>query len=270
MKFQNYTILAILLLCFKTSLAYNYSTDGKCGPSNGYRICPGNECCNKNGICGFDKNHCGTGCQSEFGYCLPSNYQSLSCSSCIGCVDCDKNPKNALLCPSTCKKKESYNSKLKISTDGNCGPDYGTVCPSEKCCSKYGHCGTKEKYCDISYGCQIGFGRCYEIISTKKTSTKKSTTTIKKSSTKKSSSSTKKSSTKKSSTKKSSTKKTTIIKTIVAKSTGYSNISTDGKCGPENGNKICPSNKCCSKYGYCGTSEKYCDTSFGCLSKYGR
>ncbi|ORX83425.1 hypothetical protein BCR32DRAFT_177909, partial [Anaeromyces robustus] len=30
----------------------------------------------------------------------------------------------------------------------------------------------------------------------------------------------------------------------------------------------CPSGQCCSKYGYCGTSEKHCGT--GCQSSYGK
>jgi len=40
------------------------------------------------------------------------------------------------------------------------------------------------------------------------------------------------------------------------------------RCGPDYGNKKCTNNECCSKWGYCGTSEKHC--SSGCQSKYGR
>jgi len=29
-------------------------------------------------------------------------------------------------------------------------------------------------------------------------------------------------------------------------------ISTDGKCGPENGNTTCPGSQCCSRFGWCG------------------
>ena len=43
-------------------------------------------------------------------------------------------------------------------------------------------------------------------------------------------------------------------------------ISTNGLCGPEHG--ICPNNKCCSKWGYCGNTSDYCDT--GCQKNYGR
>lgn len=45
----------------------------------------------------------------------------------------------------------------KISTNGQCGKEYG-VCPSGKCCSKYGWCGTSSDYC--GKGCQSEFGKC--------------------------------------------------------------------------------------------------------------
>jgi len=40
--------------------------------------------------------------------------------------------------------------------------------------------------------------------------------------------------------------------------------STNVKCGKEN--RKCPSDQCCSKYGWGGTSEKYCGT--GCQSEF--
>jgi len=42
-------------------------------------------------------------------------------------------------------------------------------------------------------------------------------------------------------------------------------ISTNGKCGEEDGK--CPDGECCSKYGYCGTSDKHCKS--GCQSEFG-
>jgi len=44
-------------------------------------------------------------------------------------------------------------------------------------------------------------------------------------------------------------------------------ISTDFKCGKGKG--ICPTGQCCSKYGWCGTSEKHCSVDLGCQMKYG-
>jgi len=43
-------------------------------------------------------------------------------------------------------------------------------------------------------------------------------------------------------------------------------VSTDGYCGPNHG--VCPNNKCCSKYGYCGISSEYCGE--GCQVGYGK
>jgi len=45
-------------------------------------------------------------------------------------------------------------------------------------------------------------------------------------------------------------------------------ISTNGHCGGKDG--ICPSGQCCSKYGYCGTSEKHCSVEKGCQSAFGK
>jgi len=51
---------------------------------------------------------------------------------------------------------------------------------------------------------------------------------------------------------------------------GYSSssVSKDGRCGPGYGS--CPSNKCCSKYGYCNTGSDHCSIDKGCQSSYGR
>jgi len=45
-------------------------------------------------------------------------------------------------------------------------------------------------------------------------------------------------------------------------------ISTNGKCGPKYGNTKCPTDECCSKYGYCGSNKGYCGK--GCQSKFGK
>jgi len=42
-------------------------------------------------------------------------------------------------------------------------------------------------------------------------------------------------------------------------------ISQDGQCGKGKGK--CPSGECCSKYGWCGTSDKHCKS--GCQSEFG-
>lgn len=41
----------------------------------------------------------------------------------------------------------------------------------------------------------------------------------------------------------------------------------DSTCGPSAGNRKCPSGNCCSKYGYCGTTDEHCKS--GCQSQFG-
>ncbi|KAG4097735.1 hypothetical protein H8356DRAFT_1425181 [Neocallimastix lanati (nom. inval.)] len=48
------------------------------------------------------------------------------------------------------------------------------------------------------------------------------------------------------------------------------NFSQALRCGESFDNKKCPDKQCCSYLGYCGRSKEYCETSFGCQSKYGR
>ncbi|KAI7159869.1 putative ferulic acid esterase [Hortaea werneckii] len=48
-------------------------------------------------------------------------------------------------------------------------------------------------------------------------------------------------------------------------------ISDDGTCGPENDDKTCQGSgfgDCCSEYGFCGSTDFYCNT--GCLAAYGK
>jgi peptidoglycan/xylan/chitin deacetylase (PgdA/CDA1 family) len=61
------------------------------------------------------------------------------------------------------------------------------------------------------------------------------------------------------------TTKTTTTKTSVNTSLP---VSTSGLCGKYDG--VCPNHQCCSKYGYCGSSDDYCSTSAGCQSEFGR
>jgi len=55
---------------------------------------------------------------------------------------------------------------------------------------------------------------------------------------------------------------------VVDEPTTTDKVSTNGRCGSEYGR--CPSGECCSKYGYCGTSDNYCLASKSCQSKYGQ
>jgi len=58
------------------------------------------------------------------------------------------------------------------------------------------------------------------------------------------------------------------IKDLKKKYTSGGPVSTDGRCGTDYGNTVCPSGQCCSKYNYCGTSDKHCKS--GCQSEFGK
>jgi len=140
---------------------------------------------------------------------------------------------------------ETYGSD--ISRNGKCGPEDGK-CPKGQCCSIYGYCGTGE-YCSK---CQPEFGYCPETVDIiKTTSIKKTTsTTVKKTTT---------------TVKKTTTTIIKVTNTKASSSTSEIKISYDGTCGVGKGR--CPEGLCCSKYGYCGKTEKHCEN--GCQSEFG-
>jgi len=168
-----------------------------------------------------------------------------------------------------------------ISTNGLCGNGNGN-CLAGECCSKYGYCGHSDDHCKVSKGCQSAFGSCInDTITTvpPKTTTTTTTTTT-------------------------SSPTPTSVKDRCGKGigscaagkccskygwcgtsekhcsvsqgcqsefgtcTGDIPISTNDKCGPKDGR--CPAGKCCSKYGWCGISEKHCSISQGCQSEFGQ
>jgi len=49
---------------------------------------------------------------------------------------------------------------------------------------------------------------------------------------------------------------------------GTNGETSNGRCGKDFGK--CPNNQCCSKYGWCGSSNLFCDTSEGCQSEFGK
>jgi len=115
-------------------------------------------------------------------------------------------------CSSSSTTTATTTTTIKVTTiskNGKCGNEFG-LCPSNKCCSQHGWCGTSSSYCGA--GCQPQFGQCDGVPSTP------------------------------------------------------SNISNNGKCGKGFG--ICPSGKCCSQYGWCGTTEEFCGT--GCKPEFGK
>jgi len=201
------------------------STNGRCGINDGK--CPNNECCSEYGYCGRSEKHCGTGCQSEFGQCGTSSAPSLP-----------------------------------TSTNGKCGSKDGK-CPNNECCSKYGYCGTSDKYCGT--GCQSEFGQCG-------TSSAPSlpTSTNGRCGSKDGKCPNNECCSKYGycgrSEKHCGTGCQSEFGQCGTSSTPSLPTSTNGRCGSKDGK--CPKNQCCSKYGYCGTSDKYCGN--GCQSEFGK
>jgi len=224
----------------KVTQTHTISTNGRCGSDNGNTACPDNKCCSKYGWCGTSDKYCGSGCQSEFGRC---NGTSNTTTKKTTTTTTKKTTTTTKKTTTTTTKKTSTTtnkttttttktSTYPVSTNGQCGPQNGNaVCSLGECCSKYGWCGSSDKYCGS--GCQPEYGICNN---SNTTTTKNKTTTT--------------------------TKKTTTTSKISHPT------STNGQCGVEYGNTACPNNECCSKYGWCGTSDKYCGS--GCQAEFGR
>jgi len=146
---------------------------------------------------------------------------------------------------------------LTVSTDGTCGPEKTIKCPEGQCCSVYGYCGTSEKHCYTSRGCQLNFGKCIKVSAdgrcgkdydnnqcpSGKCCSKYGWCGV--------------------------TDKHCDISSGCQSEFGECNsglpVNTNGKCGKEYGK--CRKGECCSKYGWCGTSDSYCGT--GCQSEFG-
>ena len=58
--------MRFLIILFALITA-SFSTKDRCG--EGYGSCDEDECCSEYGWCGLTEEHCGTGCQSEYGHC---------------------------------------------------------------------------------------------------------------------------------------------------------------------------------------------------------
>jgi len=61
--------------------------------------------------------------------------------------------------PTSTKTTSNAKPTTKVSTDGRCGPEFGS-CPSGYCCSKWGWCGVTDAHCSVSAGCLSEFGKC--------------------------------------------------------------------------------------------------------------
>jgi len=172
----------------------------------------------------------------------------------------------------------------------DCGPGFGK-CSGGKCCSKYGYCGSTNNHCDIVSGCQVDFGKCNE---QKKENLNENTNENVNNSPLESNipignnaipigSAVRQEfdipveyDNNSPSIPEISTTTTTMLTPLITSITNPSKtesiesstetISFNGSCGKGKG--ICPSNKCCSKWGYCGYGDNYC--GLGCQEEFGK
>jgi len=146
-----------------------------------------------------------------------------------------------------------------ISTNGRCGPKFGTQCPSGQCCSEKGYCGTTVSFCSPRKKCQSDYGSCtdptkvstngrcgpdYGICPSDQCCSKKGYC--------------------------GTTNSFCSASKGCQKKYGKCDISisTNGRCGSKYGT-TCPSGQCCSEKGYCGTTVSFCSLNKNCQSDYG-
>jgi len=137
-----------------------------------------------------------------------------------------------------------------------CGPTYGN-CPGNYCCSKDGKCGTSNDYCNVTKGCQVEYGLCYEDTDDSKQCGKDKGVCA--------------------------SGRCCSKYGYCGTNDNYCNIANgcqmdyglcysedkgdSTKCGPGVG--TCPNNLCCSLQGNCGISDEHCSVSKGCQLSYG-
>ncbi|KAI9218274.1 hypothetical protein BC828DRAFT_223538 [Blastocladiella britannica] len=268
----------------------------KCG--TGKPQCTSGQCCSQYGYCGTGTPYCGAGCQAVFssgGTCSASSSSSSSSSS-----STSTSTKTTSTATSTSTKTTSTTtSATPTSTDtpgginsqcgsgkpscgtglccsqfgfcgntaghcaaGSCQPRYSGLnacasgsadfcgtgkpqCPTGQCCSQYGYCGTGASYCGA--GCQPVFssgGTCSAGGSSSSSSTTATSTAT------------------------TSTTVTTTTSTMTTTTGTPTPAPLDSRCG--NGIGSCPIGQCCSRNGYCGIEDVYCDkATYGCQPQYG-
>lgn len=216
------------------------SSSPNCGASANGARCTNNQCCSQFGYCGTGNAWCSTsaGCQPSYGVCGNVSTSTTSTTS-------TSTPSSS---SSSTSSSPSPSASLTVSLNGMCGNS--TTCTGfggGQCCSEYWYCGSGAAWC--GEGCHPAFGICSG--STNLTTTLTTTTTTTTSPTTSTSSSTSTSA--------------SPSATLPAGQTA----TTDGTCG--NG-KSClewSGGKCCSQYGYCGSSSTYCSPISGCQSAFG-
>ncbi|ORY85216.1 hypothetical protein LY90DRAFT_302423, partial [Neocallimastix californiae] len=246
-------------------------------------LCPEGECCSQYGYCGTTSAHCENtlGCQTEYGSCYASTAKG-KCGK-----DYGRCPKPYHCCSKSgyCGEGDDYCGTGCQSAYGLCGDEQMEVeeavewvtevvteykCDNDKCCSKYGYCGTTDAYCSVSKGCQIKYGDCYEVVDTASVASVASDASVL-------------------DTPECGKGIGSCIDGECCNSEGYCGISDDhcsidkgcqkefGVCNSQSGVGECGENfgrcpnaeHCCSKMGFCGASDDYCSLKKGCQPEYG-
>ncbi|GAB7346912.1 hypothetical protein MBLNU459_g1983t2 [Dothideomycetes sp. NU459] len=187
---------------------------------------------------------------------LAQGYKPVTVGECLGDPEANwyRNSSGSVFTSTTAIATSTTAIKSTVaptatSTDATCGGSSGFTCSNSafgNCCSASGWCGSGDLYC--GEGCQAGFGTCGINVASLSSSAAATTTTTKSAlpSTSKSSSS--------------STSSAAASPTAV---------STDASCGGTTGFTCQGSTfgNCCSKYGFCGSTNAYCGTD--CQSGFG-
>ncbi|KAK5671937.1 hypothetical protein QVD99_001762 [Batrachochytrium dendrobatidis] len=169
---------------FSLESGFPNTMDGQCGKEFGTK-CSSNDCCSKDGECGFGEDYCEAGCQKGYGRCWkysPPTYAEGEAPRDLNnkCGrDVVKSCKNNQCCSrsqycgtsnyycgigcvrgfGTCLGINPPNDGPHLSINGQCGSDLDTSCPNAQCCSKNGVCGRTSGYC--GEGCQVDYGVCW-------------------------------------------------------------------------------------------------------------
>eukprot|EP00474_Spongospora_subterranea_P005876 CRZ06334.1 hypothetical protein [Spongospora subterranea] len=273
-------------LCISTSAVPSTaesSASPKCGPNFG--SCA-KGCCSKFGYCGTTDEYCSAGCQFEFGQCAGTtpttaapkcgpNFGSCTTGCCSKFGYCGTSDE---FCSAGCQSKYGQctggitppTAAPTTMLNPKCGGTDGS-CPFSLCCSKYGYCGADPSFCGA--GCQSQFGSCTNIVpetSGRTTASSPASTAAKKCG-----------------------PTDGKCATGCCSQFGYCGTTDEfcaagcqsqfgqcrisppittapgapEQCGPTVG-KRCSNSNCCSRYGYCGTSDDHCNAGT-CQADYG-
>ncbi|GJP74243.1 hypothetical protein CLOP_g4859 [Closterium sp. NIES-67] len=184
-------------------------------------------CCSEWGFCGSSDSYCGSGCQSGPCTGTPSPSAPPPVSSAPPPVSSPPPPVSSPPPPTSSPAPSAPGSTPPVSIA--CGADNGdSVCPNGLCCSKWGFCGSTDEYCGS--GCQSGL--CTGSAASPSASAPPPGSSP--------------------------------APPTSSPAPPVSHPPVTAGCGADNGNSVCPNGLCCSKWGWCGSTDEYC--SSGCQS----